>query len=907
MRQRLYNPAQLSSDELKASFIARRETLEELHRIVREEKPGRPCQHFLLIGPRGMGKTTLGLRFLLSIEEDSEFTGSWQPVAFDEESYGIGDLADFWLTALDHLSRATDEPRWAEGADAIREDESDPERQAVYARAALRDFHQESGKRLILFVENLDVVFGQLGSEREVHTLRASLIERSDILLVGSANTVFDAIRGHGQPFYEFFQLFILEGLGPEDTRRMLESFADGSGTSDLPEVLRRERGRLETVRMLTGGNPRLLVLACRMLIESPLGSPLDDLERLIDEQTPYFKARIEELPVQGRRVFHCLAAGWRPMLAKEVAAAAKLSSSHASAQLRQLVEKGYARELKLPREKRVRYEVSDRFYNIYYLLRFSRTGRHRLERLVHFLHDLFGPIGMRAMYPAALDALRKQGPHSEEMSDWLGILAGYVARDDDYAGREDWRRNALDLVNDLLGANASVVGEIELAFAGQHLPEHRDLLDKHRRGAELIRGKRYADAEACYREAIQKAPANAFAWHGLGASLFLQERFEDCHDIFDQVVERVRPNAPATLRHAAATALATKSFVLARLERFESVSSVLEQISTYVNPDDNPQLREGVARLLLQTGHLLANQDSHEVALTAWEKCTDSVRFDDPVDLRRAAADALAARTRILLNLGRYEEIVVATEQATEYFHTADTAAMRLSAASALVARGAALLSLERDDDAIAAFQQAAAYVWTNDPAEARQLFAKILASVGRLLNTFGRYAESEVACRKATELEPTNASAWTVLSAAILGPDDEARLAEAEVCARRAVELEPDSAAALHVLSDLSARRGDWTKAMELLEHAVSIGDGGFQTEERPGLTASLIGLVSAGHGPRVMGLVEKAELVESMEPLWHAVRAEAGEEVEPLPAEIMDAVKDIRREIEERRRTP
>ena len=92
-----------------------------------------------------MGKTTLGLRFLLSIEEDSELAGSWQAVAFNEESYGIGDLADFWLTALDHLSRATDEPRWAERADAIREDESDPERQAVYARAALRDL--PSGER----------------------------------------------------------------------------------------------------------------------------------------------------------------------------------------------------------------------------------------------------------------------------------------------------------------------------------------------------------------------------------------------------------------------------------------------------------------------------------------------------------------------------------------------------------------------------------------------------------------------------------------------------------------------------------------------------------------------------------------------------------------------------------------
>ena len=181
-------------------------------------------------------------------------------------------------------------------------------------------------------------------------------------------------------------------------------SFCDGK--PEVAETLRHERGRLETLRRLTGGNPRLLVLACRLLIESPLGSAFEDLERLIDEQTPYFKARIEELPVQARKLFHCLAEGWKPLLAREVADAAKLNSSHASAQLKQLVEKGYAKEVRLRGAKRTRYEVSDRFYNIYYLLRFSRAGRDRLERLVAFLHDLFGPPGMRTMYPATLEQI---------------------------------------------------------------------------------------------------------------------------------------------------------------------------------------------------------------------------------------------------------------------------------------------------------------------------------------------------------------------------------------------------------------------------------------------------------------------------------------------------------------------
>ena len=559
IRRRLYNPAQLTPDELKASFVAREDTLAEMLRLIGEQPPGRPCQHVMLIGPRGMGKTTLGLRFLHAIGDTPDLVARWQPVAFYEESYEIGDLADFWLAALRHLTRATNDPRWADRADALARDEGDTERLAAYALSALMDYCRENGKRLILFIENLDTIFRQLRDEREIHALRATLIERPEILLLGSANAVFQAIRGHGEPFYEFFRLFILEGLGREDAHRILAALADCEGRPEIPEAMKRERGRQETIRRLTGGNPRLLVLACRMLIESPLGSAFEDLERLIDEQTPYFKARIEELPIQARKVFHCLAEGWKPMLAKEVAGAAKLSSSHASAQLRQLVEKGHAREIRLPRTKRARYEVSDRFYNIYYLLRFSGAERDRLERLVTFLG----------------------------------------------------------------------------------------------------------------------------------------------------------------------------------------------------------------------------------------------------------------------------------------------------------------------------------------------------------LLNMHGRYGEAEAACSKATDIEPMHHESWRVLAEAILCQDDDARLPEAEDCARRAVELAPENPGALHTLSDVSACRGNWTEALDRLAYALHIGGDVFQEKEWPGLTESLIQAVAAGHGSRVKRMMEEAGLTEPMEPLWHATRAELGEELEPLPAEIMETVMDIRQEFSDMRR--
>ena len=395
IRRRIHNPAHLTADELKASFVAREDTLAELLRAIREQTPGRPCQHMMLIGPRGMGKTTLGLRFLCAIEEDPDLRERWQPVAFHEESYGIGSLADFWIHALRHLTRATGESRWEQRAEALVANEADQERVAAYALAELADFSRESERRLVLFVENFDSIVAQIHDEREIYSLRATLIERPEILLLGSANAYFESIGGYGEPLYEFFRVFKLEGIGKEEAHRILQAAASGEGRPEVSESLNMEQGRLETIRRLTGGNPRLLALACRLLIESPLGSAVEDLERLIDGQTPYFKARIEDLPGQARKVFHCLSEGWKPLLAKEVAAAANLSSSHASAQLKQLLEKGYAREIRLSGAKRTRYEVSDRFCNIYYLLRFSRAGRDTLERLVGFLHDIFGPTGM--------------------------------------------------------------------------------------------------------------------------------------------------------------------------------------------------------------------------------------------------------------------------------------------------------------------------------------------------------------------------------------------------------------------------------------------------------------------------------------------------------------------------------
>ena len=901
IRRRLYNPAQLTPDELKASFVAREDTLAEMLRLLSEQTPGRPCQHMMLIGPRGMGKTTLGLRFLHAVSETPDLAAAWQPVPFYEESYGIVDLADFWLAALGHLTRATDEPEWADRVDALTKEERDGERLAAYAIAALMDYCQRTGKRLILFVENLDALFGQVRDEREIHALRATLIERPEILLLGSSNTVFEAIRAHDRPFYEFFRLFFLRGIGPEESGRLLDMFAGREGRPDISQSLIHELGRLETLRRLTDGNPRLLVLACRILVETPLGEAIEDLEQLIDEQTPYFKARIEELAPQARKVFHCLADGWKPMLAKEVAESAKLTSSHASAQIRQLVDRGYAREVKLRDAKRTRYEVGDRFYNIYFLLRFSRSNRHRLERLVAFLHELFGTSGMRTMYPALLETLRTSDLHTEVLSDWLEVAAGYVASDQDFPAREDWRSKAIELANSLVGPDARVVEKIQEAFASQRPTAQLQTGEWLTRGLELVRTRHFSDAIGVFRQAAEARPENLLAEFMLGVSMMSSGKFKDANTEFKHFLARFRPDASDVSRDLVGSASGFRCIALFQLKRIDETVEEMARMTDWIEPDAPEFLRSMAARLCSLVGNSLATSDRLEDAISFSSRMTGFVHPSDPAEMRSLAARSLESTGEWLWKIGRRKEAFSAWQRVVEYVHVDDSLELRAVAAGALAKKGISQLpeefTIDEIDEPIAALLTMTEYIRREDPKELRRLLSKLLATSGDLLSADGRFSEAESACTKAMELDPTYENSWRLQAEIILRRGEDAGLDEAEEYASRAVELAPDKPQALYTLSNVLARRGKTKASLDCLERLLRIDGESTHLSELPGLTHSLIRGVAAGHGKRVRRMIEESGLAESMEPLWHAVRAELGEELEPLPAEIMDTVREIR----------
>src|SRR5262245_34054369 len=117
----LYNPDQMPESEIKETFVAREQLVDELVELIKSQPDGAGVQHSVIIAPRGMGKTTVLLMVKFAIK-DRGFGDHWQAVKFPEESYGVYDLADFWIETLKLIAAATSdvELRWIDDDFKIR-------------------------------------------------------------------------------------------------------------------------------------------------------------------------------------------------------------------------------------------------------------------------------------------------------------------------------------------------------------------------------------------------------------------------------------------------------------------------------------------------------------------------------------------------------------------------------------------------------------------------------------------------------------------------------------------------------------------------------------------------------------------------------------------------------------------
>lgn len=380
----LYNPDRKDKQEFISEFVIRTKIFEEIFADIKSGKMTTPEQHYLLFGQRGAGKTTMLLRLKYAIEDDAKLSKWLIPVIFSEEQYNIGELGNLWEKIAEYLEDyhgfigITDEM-----TPFIQRDDYE---EALF-RILIRHLDKYK-KKIVLFIDNIGQLFSRF-EDLEIRRLREILQTIPHLRLIAGSPVVLESVLDYQQPLFEFFKMIQLEDLTDEESTSLLRRLAVIHHQEEkIERIIKDTPARISTLRILSGGVPRTMSLLFQIFVDNEHGSALSDLEKVLDAVTPLYKHRMDDLPPQQQKIVDAVALHWEAIGVKDLAKQVRLDSKLISAQLRQL-EKNQVIEKRATNTKNHIYLLRERFFNIWYLMRYGRKqDRNKVIWLVKFLES---------------------------------------------------------------------------------------------------------------------------------------------------------------------------------------------------------------------------------------------------------------------------------------------------------------------------------------------------------------------------------------------------------------------------------------------------------------------------------------------------------------------------------------
>lgn len=411
----LYNPQRQSNVLTEKLFVIRQKQFESLMENLNEEAPDSIPQHYLILAQRGMGKTTLLKRIEVELHKE-QYKQKFIPLLFPEEQYGLRDLTEFWLNCLDALTDSLDVEKYGENGISkidkhIQElmDSKNPDdiNEKLYRYLML--ICRKMNRRPVLLIDNIGLIFNRL-SKKEQYVLRGYISENACPIIISAGvsmagySDVKENVIDYKAPFYDFFQIHYLRKMNIEEFMELMQNLSNLTQTNI--SITSKELPRLQSLLQLTGGNPRISVMLFKLLVKGFSDDIVDDLEALLDELTPLYKSRFEELPSQQQIILDTVAQNWNPMSLREISEETRYENNQLSPQIKRLIEGGWLETTKAENAKGNAYSIPERFFCIYHIMRNgSRRSKKQIAYLSKFLESFYGSISdyPKVMEPSSL------------------------------------------------------------------------------------------------------------------------------------------------------------------------------------------------------------------------------------------------------------------------------------------------------------------------------------------------------------------------------------------------------------------------------------------------------------------------------------------------------------------------
>lgn len=391
---------------MEAISVGGNELVQDYVESIKNSVRGKTTRQILLLGPRGIGKSHMLSRIFHSLSKLDQVTA----VRLAEEEYSVFSLDDLCRRILEALGCSY------HGEDAT-----------AYCRGKLSEL-KENGKPVVLFAENLHMMFGQI--QPDLAKLRSIIQSDQSLSIVGSSLTYFDLISSPDEPFYRFFDIRRIRGLAEAQVLELIKKRLVLAKKQSLIGSLEKHAGRMAGVRMLTGGNPRLVHILADTIVQK---NSLEDLEQellsLLDQLTPFYQARMETMSDEQRRLFDTIALAEGPLSPTEIAKRLNTSKlASVVSQLRRMQRDGLVENVKFSNKRGTRYQITERLYRIWRELRSAR-GADRVKLFVDIIKLWYTQEDLAEELEGVSSEFDKLYPHSEKETASAAKKMCYVLR----------------------------------------------------------------------------------------------------------------------------------------------------------------------------------------------------------------------------------------------------------------------------------------------------------------------------------------------------------------------------------------------------------------------------------------------------------------------------------------------
>ena len=518
-----YNPRKKTYQQLDSSLIGadRREFLDTLIKELSLQVGESPKQHWLVVGPRGIGKSHLLTLLYHKVKRIPDLSRLWIPVLFPEEIRLESNLAKFLERAVNEVIHELKEidPKTADAIrDKIAKTKTLPIRERCdYVFSVLSWIAETTGKYILFITENLQHLLGKKLSLIEQKKLRAFLQTSDAITLLGSATTVFNALHDHSHPFYNFFHIHRLADLSFDDMKVMIGSILTATGKADLTQRVIENEARIKALHLFTGGNPRMAVFLADILKTDVPEEMLDMMDGILDELTPYFETIFKDTPDCLEAVINTLAAFEPAQSPTEITAHLEGKSTTIRNYLKQLKDSGYVR-VAFSRGRSNYYCLNEYLYRIWFQMRDS-GHREETRWLLELLLMLYSPDTLLEEKEKVEGVCRIEDGTPHVYLRLIVQAADFMEMNPEYCRVIEW-------------CVASVNGDEEKAVK---TAKDRKI---HTKISKLITDKKYDKAVLALKNYLKVNQEAAWIYRLWGHCLLAQNFFEQAIEQYQKAVE---------------------------------------------------------------------------------------------------------------------------------------------------------------------------------------------------------------------------------------------------------------------------------------------------------------------------------------------------------------------------------